>query len=166
MPERSQMISLIERQSKPPIRVKGHMKVCTICKEDKSISEYYPIYYKKLNKTYLQSRCKSCDKIVKNKWSSENKAEIREQKRDYRERTREERNIQSKNYYRKADPKKIKARSILGYHVRYGKIIKPELCEGCMEKQELHGHHIDYDKPLDVKWLCITCHAKEHVRIK
>ena len=160
------MISLIERQSKSPIRVKGPTKVCTICKEDKCFSEYYAIYYKKIDKTYLQPRCKSCDKIVKKKWNSENSEAIREQKREYRKKNPEKMREKSRNYYRKADPKKIKARRILGCKVRYKKIIKPELCEGCMQKTELHGHHFDYDKPLEVKWLCLSCHVKEHARIK
>lgn len=160
------MISLIEQQSKPFTRVRGDMKVCTICKEDKNISEYYPIYYKKLDKTYFQSRCKSCDKTVKEKWRSENHEAIRDQKREYRKRTREERRIQSRNYYKKIDHKKIKARGLLNHKIRSKQIIRPELCEDCMQKTELHGHHHDYDKPLEVKWLCSSCHAKEHARIK
>lgn len=165
MQDRSPMISLIAQQSKLHTRVRGDMKVCTICKEDKFLSEYYPIYYKKLNKTYMQSRCKSCDKIVKAKWNSENAEAIREQKKEYKKKNPEKMREKSRNYYKIADPKKIKARAILGCKVRYGKIVKPELCEGCMEKHVLHGHHNDYDKPLEVKWLCVSCHAKEHRRI-
>lgn len=29
-----------------------------------------------------------------------------------------------------------------------------------------HGHHPDYSKPLEVVWLCIHCHNREHVLIK
>lgn len=37
-------------------------------------------------------------------------------------------------------------------------IIKPKLCEGCGQEKVLQGHHEEYSKPLDVIWLCITCH--------
>lgn len=48
--------------------------------------------------------------------------------------------------------------------VRYA-ILKGRLtrgpCESCgSEKSE--AHHPDYNKPLDVTWLCRACHAKEH----
>ena len=34
-------------------------------------------------------------------------------------------------------------------------------CEGCGAKK-VHAHHPDYDKPVDVKWLCASCHHQEH----
>lgn len=48
----------------------------------------------------------------------------------------------------------------------HGKIEKPNICEGCgIDNTYLHGHHADYEKRLDVKWLCRKCHAKTHKEI-
>jgi hypothetical protein len=47
--------------------------------------------------------------------------------------------------------------------VRYGKLVKPEGCEHCfIVGKILCGHHKDYKKPLEVIWLCHSCHAAEH----
>jgi hypothetical protein len=46
-----------------------------------------------------------------------------------------------------------------------GTLVKPEKCPSCKLKvkpSELQGHHHDYDKPLDVEWVCRQCHIKQH----
>lgn len=57
---------------------------------------------------------------------------------------------------------KRESRILLQKAVRSNQIEKPERCEHCECKTALHGHHIDYGKPLDVVWLCSKCHAKCH----
>ena len=57
---------------------------------------------------------------------------------------------------------KERARSRLRYAVWSGKVVKPALCQDCGRSANLHGHHNDYDKPLDVCWLCSWCHAAVH----
>lgn len=38
-------------------------------------------------------------------------------------------------------------------------------CERCGATHCVHGHHEDYSRPLDVRWLCPKCHARHHLSI-
>lgn len=47
------------------------------------------------------------------------------------------------------------------------RIVKPSRCSRCRRRVfrgRLQGHHEDYRKKLDVKWLCERCHQKEERR--
>ena len=62
-------------------------------------------------------------------------------------------------------PESRAAHIILGNAVRGGRVIKPTKCEkcGCIPKRRnLHAHHNDYTKPIDVIWLCSQCHSDHH----
>jgi len=44
-----------------------------------------------------------------------------------------------------------------------GVIVNPGACETCGKVScRLVKHHRDYDKPLEVTWLCYSCHRSEH----
>src|SRR5690349_7922719 len=58
-----------------------------------------------------------------------------------------------------ADPLKRAARVALGNAVRDGRVKKAPECEVCSISGDLHGHHEDYSKPLEVIWVCSACHA-------
>ena len=60
--------------------------------------------------------------------------------------------------YRSKHSEKYKATTAVGTAIRYGQLVKPKECEGCGEVLPLEGHHEDYSKPLEVVWLCNTCH--------
>ena len=42
------------------------------------------------------------------------------------------------------------------------KLVRPKKCSRCKKIKALHAHHPDYNKPLDVVWLCSYCHGLEH----
>lgn len=69
----------------------------------------------------------------------------------------------AKNKWNLKNQKKRAANIMIGNAVRDGKLIKPKSCQACgMIKSRIHGHHCDYDKPLDVMWLCAACHTEWH----
>ena len=50
------------------------------------------------------------------------------------------------------------------YHAKKEGKLKPGPCEVCGSVELVNGHHKDYEKPLDVVWLCIKHHMKLHNR--
>lgn len=59
-----------------------------------------------------------------------------------------------------------RAREKLGGQVRSGKIPRPVICSMCEKKKRISGHHPDYSKPLEVIWVCVSCHADIHKKLK
>jgi len=57
---------------------------------------------------------------------------------------------------------KAAARIAINNALRDGKLTKPETCEVCGERGLIHGHHDDYSKWLEVRWLCAPCHGELH----
>ncbi len=58
-----------------------------------------------------------------------------------------------------------RAHYLLNRAIELGDIVRPELCQKCggvSPDRALDGHHPDYSKPLDVEWLCRTCHMRTH----
>jgi len=62
---------------------------------------------------------------------------------------------------REAHPEMYKAHTMVGNALRDGRLAK-EPCLFCEATENIHGHHRDYAKPLDVVWLCAKCHRRLH----
>lgn len=50
--------------------------------------------------------------------------------------------------------------------LRSGRVERPDICEVCGIVARVHGHHEDYTKPLEVRWLCPKCHKAEHHQLR
>jgi hypothetical protein len=61
-------------------------------------------------------------------------------------------------------PERLRARKLLQAAVADGRIQR-QPCEVCA-REKAHGHHDDYAKPYDVRWLCHRCHMAHHREMK
>ena len=58
---------------------------------------------------------------------------------------------------------KHRAHRLVAEAMLSGKLQKPAHCERCPGRTRfLNAHHEDYSKPLQVVWLCRSCHALAH----
>lgn len=81
---------------------------------------------------------------------------------EYKKR-RKPKNIKYNSHWYKMHPIGYKAKKILIEAIKSGVIIKPPNCEICNRNHtRIYGHHPDYSKPLEVIWVCGSCHRLIH----
>lgn len=132
---------------------------CSSCGELKSSQDFQK---RKASKDGLTASCKACLKIrdaIRDKTP-----ERRQVKRDYAATPGgRERSNAAKKAYSFRNPKVRSAQVAVGNAVRDGKLTKPSYCECCREALFVEAHHCDYNKPLEVMWLCDRCHKDWHL---
>lgn len=136
-------------------------KKCFKCKEVKPISEYY--VHKQMGDGYL-GKCKKCTKndATSHRWNNIEKIRKYDRGRGKLPH-RIMLNVENTKLWRKKFPKKYAAYGLLSNALRKGKVKKPNQCTKCKkENARLEAHHDDYNKPLDVVWLCVPCHRHLH----
>jgi transposase-like protein len=57
---------------------------------------------------------------------------------------------------------KYAAHVIVRNAIRNGKFTQANNCSVCDSTEKIEGHHDDYTKPLEVRWLCEKCHKEWH----
>lgn len=70
-------------------------------------------------------------------------------------------NYQHKLNFRARHPEKALVHDITRRALRNGQLVR-QACERCGATERIHAHHEDYSRPLDVTWLCDSCHRKAH----
>ena len=128
------------------------MKACFKCGEEKPLAEYYR--HAEMADGHL-NKCKTCAKADSSKHRAENIERIRAYDRERGARQTPE----YQRAYRKLNREKVSAHNAVNR-----KLTSPNKCEGCGTTGLVHGHHDDYSKPLEVRWLCPPCHSQQHSR--
>lgn len=138
------------------------MKRCPTCRTTKSPGEFYR---DKRTPDGLKSQCKTChiEGSVRTRDEERkrytNATHMRSARSRDPEKFRERERAASRR--RPWTPER-QSRYELNLAVRRGDVVKPGRCESCGSVGRITGHHVDYSKPLDVRWLCYPCHGKEH----
>lgn len=148
------------------------MKQCRSCGAAKPLSEFYK--HKAMADGHL-NHCKECKR--------KDAINVRNANIDYyraydRARANNPERVQSrldyaqsengkkaqgfaKKEFCKRNPIARKCQMAVGTAIRDGRLVKG-VCEVCGSTSKIHGHHDDYSKPLDVRWLCPKHHAEWH----
>lgn len=149
------------------------MKHCAACNMEHDVSAFGP---DKRASDGLRSSCQESRNAVQRKgWSADPDRYYLRHKRRASERYhtdeefRRRRLVQvrgskskRKTYYVETDLTKRRARNRLRMAVYRGTILRPANCQQCGAAKPLQGHHTDYTKWDDVRWLCAQCHSDEH----
>jgi ribosomal protein S27AE len=163
-------------------------KVCSSCKQRKDAAEFYKCHS---HRDGLATSCKTCSSAYQKGWAKRHVEYLRAAKKADRVKNRERYNALTRERrrkdsgsrkletikrakqhgqelveycrrYRKENPEKYRAHSVVTSAIRSGILIKPKRCEMCGSTHSLRAHHDNYDEPLYVRWLCARCHAEVH----
>ena len=134
-----------------PRMADGHLNKCKECakadvnKNRAENLEYYQEFDRNRFQYDLERRSFQLDQM--REWAKNNPEKMAEFKSQWADR----------------NPEKVHCHKVCKKAVRIGSLTKSDACNMCGTKDGLiHGHHPDYTKPLEVMWLCATCHSRQH----
>lgn len=127
----------------------GHLNKCKDCTKNDVRNYYFDNHDKCLKANRIRNR--------KPKYVEQRKAAAERWKADPE--LRRIKNESQKQWIKRNTLKRA-AHILVANAVRDGRLIKQPCCVCGLEKSE--AHHEDYEKPLDVMWLCRKHHAEIH----
>ncbi len=122
-------------------------KICNRCGQEKPIVEF-PMRSKGGSRG---KGCKNCQSIYYRKWYSEGGRQ------------------RATNYgdviciWRRNHKDACRAVDVVRFAILRGDVARPLECSICGRVGRISGHHDDYGKPLEILWVCSSCHKKIHL---
>ena len=133
------------------------VKTCFKCDKEKPLADFYK--HPQMGDGHL-NKCKACTRA--DSAAHRRSPRFREKVLAYDRKRGNRRTPQDMQNYRKENRKETRARSLVSSAVRCGRLDKPDRCSHCHTVTKIVGHHPNYDKPLEVVWLCHACHNQLH----
>lgn len=138
-----------------------HSKECFKCKTVKPLSEFYR--HVAMADGHL-NKCKECAKAEERKRRADNIEYCREYDRKRAKLPhRVKLALEVNRRWRAQDKRRVHCHNAVARAIKKGELV-PQNCERCGDEKTV-AHHEDYDKPLDVVWLCQPCHKQRHKEI-
>lgn len=155
------------------------MKICTKCKQERPLTDYYK---SAKNKDGLHSWCRECLRVfrvykprAKKHYTREQMATWPSRKKKYAKKKRQyvsspqkvqryrQRRREYDSEYKRKYPERKKAKAKVQQAIETGLIfpVGTQTCKTC-NAQAREYHHPDYNKPLEVIPMCLPCHRKWH----
>lgn len=133
------------------------MRMCTRCKSEHVIGEFITLHRGK----YLGHWCKNCRSVYSKNWANTHREICRKLQNRWAksDKGRKFRAEYQKNKLANDDEYKKKQTAAVAAK---DKLKKRSICEICLSTDKIQGHHEDYNKPLDVIYLCQACHYYLH----
>ncbi len=133
-------------------------KTCTKCGEAKLLADFYK---DNNHADGLYSRCKKChNALTRTGYRLHFKSRQACGKRYSQSAIGKAAMARSIMKQRAHHPLRFKVRKAVSNAIQVGHLV-PQPCEVCGEGKT-QAHHDDYNKPLEVRWLCHKHHCKEH----
>ena len=137
-------------------------KTCFKCNNTLPLTEFYK--HSGMHGGYL-GKCKECTKKDVHKHRLKNIDKIREYEKSRSKLPhRKVLAFQICKAWRNEDKRRMKCHNALRRAVLNGTVTKMP-CEVCGNEKS-QAHHEDYDKPLDVMWLCDQHHKDRHKQLR
>ena len=133
-------------------------KICKECKLEMGIDLFYT---HPLTKDWHMWRCIKCIKTWRKSPKEREMARVIDIKRNKNPK-RIQYSIERNNVYKRNNPEKYKAHTMVHNFLRNNKEYKPLICSKCWDKWIIHYHHFDYSKPNHVIACCPLCHSGFH----
>ena len=130
----------------------GYFNICKECKRKESL----------LHRELNLEKVKEYDRNRPNKLerSIANKKRLKDNPEKYKNYVQNQKEWDKKNRIKKNCHLKVKRA------IEKGLLIKPKKCTHCGAIEKLQAHHVDYNKPLEVLFLCDKCHKEIHKQIR
>lgn len=152
----------VEEFYKHPQMADGRLGKCKTCAKADSIATRNEKieYYRNYDRARSENPARIANDRLRNMSASRAAQRRAYQQTDHgREITRK-----IKRAWAERNPRKRAAQILFRNRQRYDKSLAPQPCIRCGAKA--HGHHENYDKPLEVIWLCPQHHKDRHKEMK
>ena len=136
-------------------------KKCFKCNTVKPFEDFYK--HPQMPDGYV-NKCKECNKndVTANRNNNIEKYRAYDRARS-KDPKRVKANTEITRAWRAEDLRRQVAHSQVSKAIRNGGLVRQPCCR-CGEAKTV-AHHEDYDKPLEVVWLCQPCHKQRHKEI-